>query len=218
MLPSTKLGSWQGPVENQDLRNTCCQAHSVSVRDDRPCFVLHNVLSIEECSQIVDVLSSKHDVTPDSLEPGVRSQFSQEDVQLSLIVWGRIFKFFPKELDGGSVIGLQTTWRHAKYFPGQSVMAHMDFRHTDNQEISSRISFTLYLNEDFSGGETSFVYGVDNFGHYKTVVYDNKPRTGSAICFYQEVPEFYHCAKVVQGGFKSIMRADVMYRFPQVKD
>merc|ERR1712032_1358154 len=53
----------------------------------------------------------------------------------------------PDSLDGGQVVGLETRWRHARYWPEQWVMAHMDFRHKDRADdcVCSRISFTLYL-------------------------------------------------------------------------
>jgi hypothetical protein len=47
------------------------------------------------------------------------------------------------------------------YFEGQSVFAHMDFRHYDREDenIASRLSFTLYLNDCFNNGETAFALG-----------------------------------------------------------
>jgi len=213
--PVDLVESWVAPVRQEDLRPVCCRACGVSVRDDRPCFVLHNILSKDECQQIVKHFSQFHSSEPESMTPGARSQFCVPDSNLSSTIWGRVSQFFPETLDGGKLVGLQQEWRHAMYFPGQSVMAHMDFRRADAPRLESRISFTVYLNEDFGGGETTFVQGVDDFGYYSSVVHDNVPKTGSVIVFYQDVPEFFHCAKVVTSGRKFIMRADVMYQFPE---
>lgn len=219
VLSATMLDdcTWAGPVECTDLAPRCSSAHGVSVRSDRLCLSLDNVLSESECRALVSAAQSRHETAPPTGPhvPGVRSQFTVQDPALSDLVWRRITSFIPPELDGGTVVGLATGWRHARYWPGQSVMAHADFRHGshDDERIASRISFTLYLNDAFDGGETNFVKGVKLDGSHGGVHYSNRPRTGSAIMFYQCAPEFSHTAEVVVNGLKSIMRSDVMYRF-----
>merc|ERR1719456_643069 len=78
----------------------------------------------------------------------------------------------------------------------------MDFRRgpKDDECVASRISFTVYLNDDFEGGETAFVTGVRDDGSHGGEHYPNRPRTGSAVLFYQCVPEFSHTANEVRGG------------------
>ena len=89
-----------------------------------------------------------HDAGADSLEPGARSQFVSHDTPLSQLLWKRVGRFFPQQLDGGQAVGLMETVALAKYYPGQVGFAHLDYRHADHLDdtVVSRISFTLYLN------------------------------------------------------------------------
>lgn len=211
------FGEPPSPIVKEDLAEICCNAYNVKVMEDRPCFILRGVFSKQECMDIIKAVESKHDKEPVSMIPGTRSQFACRDSSMSNIVWERVKEFFPETLDNGTVVGLQTIWRHAKYFPGQSVFGHMDFRHADENDpcIASRVSFTVYLNDsEFSGGETTFVKNLKLDGSFDTEIYSSIPQAGSVIVFYQSVPEFSHCAKIVKNGCKSIMRADVMYKFP----
>jgi len=150
------------------------------------------------------------------LGAGCRSQKTFQDAKLTEKVWARVKRFLPEKLDGGCAVGLQPTWRAAKYFPGQWVMPHMDFRHCDSaaETVFSRVSCTIYL-DDGANAATTFVTGVDNYGNHKAAHYRNVPKAGSAVLFYQGVPEFTHYAeRVPGGGTKNIIRADVMYEFP----
>jgi len=206
---------WEGPVIFTDLSPLCYMAHQLEVCTDRPCIRFENVLTKKECDNILSMIERNHSEC-DSLIPGVRSQFSVDDVELSDLIWSRIKDFIPSTLDGGNVLGLQTNWRHGLYIDGQSVFAHMDFRHysKEDENVASRLSFTLYLNEEFENGETAFVLGPLGLdGSHGPIFYKSKPKTGSAILFYQCVPEYMHTAEVVRNGKKYIMRADVMYRF-----
>ncbi|MEM1134219.1 MAG: 2OG-Fe(II) oxygenase [Bacteroidota bacterium] len=59
------------------------------------------------------------------------------------------------------------------------------------------MTFMIYLNEDFKGGETKF----DEI----TI----KPKTGTALCFIHEQK---HEGCFVISGVKYVIRTDVMYR------
>ena len=56
----------------------------------------------------------------------------------------------------------------------------------------------IYLNEDFEGGQTSFVDG------------DVKPKTGLAAFMTQN--NYLHEAREAKNGSKYVLRTDVMYR------
>ena len=99
----------------------------------------------------------------------------------------------------------------------------MDFRHAHKTDpcICSRISFTIYLNTGFEGGELEFLAGIrqDQMG-FNPAHLSVSPATGSAAIFYQGLEEFAHDPLEVRKGCKYIMRADVMYRFesPELAD
>lgn len=212
--------TWQAPVKVTEYASHCCAALSIQVQDDRPCFWLDNVLSTQECDALLRAVSEHHDcpLSDDEVchEPGVRSQFTTQDPHLSKLLWERIRHTIPEELDGGQIVGLKEDVTHCRYFSGQVGFPHMDFRHghPGDPNVASRISFTVYLDDDYDGGELSFVKELRMDGLYPTSHLTVKPRKGSAVLFYQCVPQFAHWPHEIKRGQKSIMRADVMYRFP----
>lgn len=215
--------TWTGPVKVTDMRSQCCQVHGSDVSDDRPCFWLDNVLSESECDALLqatlDVHGMPHGDDEVQTDPGCRSQFTCQDPDLSELLWERIRHTIPDQLDGGQVVGLLERVSHSCYFPGQVGFPHMDFRHRHgkNECIASRISFTVYINDNYSGGELSFVGKLHMDGSVEGEHSCTKPRRGSAVLFYQCVPEFAHLPHKVKEGSKSIIRADVMYRFEDSK-
>merc|ERR1711972_688430 len=128
--------------------------------------------------------------------------------------------------------GLKTRIAHARYAEGQVGFPHMDFRHghhgphfglptndgSDPTHVASRISFTVYLNADYEGGELGFVGKLNDDGTYTGEHSRTRGRTGSAVLFYQGVPEFAHVPHRIGRGSKSIMRADVLYAFASQVD
>jgi len=219
------VGGWLGPVVKTDLSVECCKACAVPVRADRPCLWLDNVLSGAECDALLRAARPHHQgycsAGGVSTDPGSRSQFTSDDPELAAILWERIQDTVPVELDGGQAVGLLQKVAHAKYFPGQVGFQHFDFRHRDPGRgdcTASRISFTLYLDDDFAGGEIGFLsklhMDILQCSEHKRL----KPRRGSAVLFYQGVPEFAHYPHQVSEGCKHILRADVVYRFATKDD
>jgi hypothetical protein len=211
--------TWQGPVVVEDLRDSCCKCHGVPVLDERPCFWLYNVLSDAECEALTAATLEHHDSPLSSddyaKDPGCRSQFTSDDAELSSLLWQRIRESVPDNLDGGVAFGLMTQIAHCRYFPGQVGFPHMDFRHSLRKQkcVVSRISFTVYLNDDYEGGELGFIGELRLDGTHGEEHLRVRPRKGSAVLFYQGVPEFAHLPHEITSGCKSIMRADVLYQF-----
>merc|ERR1712217_36610 len=92
----------------------------------------------------------------------------------------------------------------------------MDFRHgpRSDKSVASRISFTVYLNDDYEGGELAFLRELYADGTHGGEHMRKKPALGSAVLFYQGVQEFSHFPCKITSGQKSILRADVLYKFP----
>lgn len=220
------FSDWQGPVTYEDIAPACCAA-TIGADEplpSQPCGILHGVLSPEECRTIIAFTEPYHQTEPTGTEMGERSQFVTLDPQFVRLLWQRVAPHVPAEVDGGTAIGLLPKVSHVKYFPGQVGFPHMDFRHGPGEQfydecVSSRISFTVYLNDDFDGGELDFLAGVNaagtgfNGAHHRFV-----PRVGSAAIFYQGVPQFAHHPLQIRTACKHIMRADIMYRFSSKED
>lgn len=122
-----------------------------------------------------------------------------QDVELANSYWQKLKVFCPEKIEGGLAVGLNEQFRFYKYQLDQRFKRHIDGRFKRNEEEESRITFMIYLNEDFEGGETAF----DQVSI--------KPRTGDALCFIHEQK---HEGSPVKNGVKYVLRSDVMYRKP----
>ena len=111
--------------------------------------------------------------------------------------WDKLKQFCPKQLDNAEVTGLNEQFRFYKYESEQRFKKHIDGRFKRNELEESRITFMIYLNDDFSGGETRF---NDVTIH---------PQTGTALCFIHEQK---HEGAPVKEGEKYVLRSDVMYK------
>ena len=95
--------------------------------------------------------------------------------------------------------GRNVAGRYPYFDPARGKVVTFDMALNDCRRANgeaSRLSFIIYLNDDFSGGETTVVD--------KTI----KPRRGMALLFRHEL---LHEGRAVKSGTKYVMRTDVMY-------
>jgi prolyl 4-hydroxylase len=124
------------------------------------------------------------------------TRFMTDDFALSALIWERAHGRLPIFLDGRQAIAMNERFRYYRYRPGERFAWHADapFRRT-NGEVS-QLSFIMYLNDDFTGGETAVM---------KSVI---TPRRGMGLFFLHEL---LHEGRPVLAGTKYVMRTDVMY-------
>jgi prolyl 4-hydroxylase len=101
------------------------------------------------------------------------------------------------------LISLNERLRFLRYAPGQKFERHYDGWYSRKNGERSFITFQLYLNEDFSGGETTFF--LDDEGLNKLPVV---PKTGSVLLFQHDI--MHEGSKLVKGT-KYVIRSDIMY-------
>ena len=97
-----------------------------------------------------------------------------------------------------SPIGLNERLRYYKYEPGHRFDTHFDIMFRLDDNTRTFLTFIIYLNCDFEGGETRF----EGLG---TV----KPRLGTLLVFPHELK---HEGMEVTKGVKTVLRSDIMYR------
>jgi hypothetical protein len=97
-------------------------------------------------------------------------------------------------------VGLNERFRVYRYHPGQQFKPHFDgcFVREDGVEESA-LTFMIYLDEDFVGGQTAF--------HDDAVIV--VPKTGMALLFHHPI---LHEGRMIERGVKHVLRSDVMYR------
>lgn len=105
--------------------------------------------------------------------------------------------YVPKGFNGWKVHGLNERFRFYRYQPGQYFKWHRDGSYQRNSREESKITFMVYLNDDYIGGKTEF-------RHYQV-----SPKVGAALVFPHPL---MHQGASIEQGEKYILRTDVMYQ------
>lgn len=181
-------------------QNGRMQAH---FHNDRV-FTVPGFLSPEECTEVIVLAEqSGFEAATVRLEAGqqllahIRNNERTMAASAAWVerLWGRLRQLPLPELDGSRPVGLPRELRFYKYSAGQRFRMHKDGPWREDGLVS-RLSFLVYLNEGFEGGETGFRdFAV-------------RPRTGGALVF---VHDTWHEGAPVTSGTKYVLRSDVMY-------
>ena len=132
-----------------------------------------------------------------SIRNNSRAMFDDED--LAFTIWQAAREHLPPVINGRVALGLNERFRFYRYEPGQKFAMHMDgYFRRDNGE-QSLLTFMIYLNDGFAGGETVFM------NNDETIV---KPEAGMMLAFQHTL---FHEGSSVISGVKYVLRSDVMF-------
>ena len=120
-----------------------------------------------------------------------------DDRAIANDLWARAKEYVGGSLNGWDPIGVNERMRFYRYESGQQFDWHRDGAFVRNSSERSQLTFMVYLNDDFDGGETSF--------EDVSVV----PERGLALFF---VHKLLHKGQPVTRDRKYVLRTDVMYR------
>jgi len=191
-------------------------------------FQLLHVLTPVECEKFLEVTQRVGYIEDAavSLPRSVRHNYSLTwvvDERLHNIIWERCKPFMEDEeniFQNKKALGLNKRFRFYKYEQGDYFSLHTDgawpgsaIRErkliTDNYgDRFSKMTFLLFLSDDFEGGETSFLVDRKN----KKYVDVRTPK-GGVLCFPHGTHPLHalHASKEVRNGVKYIIRSDVLY-------
>jgi predicted 2-oxoglutarate/Fe(II)-dependent dioxygenase YbiX len=124
------------------------------------------------------------------------SRVIKDDPELAANLWRRLRDDLPAFLDGRQAIGINERFRFYRYESAQRFAGHVDGRFRRENGEESRLTFMVYLNDDFTGGETAFDEVAIT------------PKCGTALIFRHEL---FHEGRPVTNGRKYILRSDVMF-------
>ena len=122
-----------------------------------------------------------------------------DDEALAAALFERVASHVPPVLAGADVISANERLRCYRYERGQRFAPHYDGAFVRNAQEMSRLTFMVYLNDDFTGGSTNFL-------HLEKRI---EPRVGMALLFQHRL---LHEGSEVTDGVKYVVRSDVMYR------
>lgn len=117
---------------------------------------------------------------------------------MAATLWDKVKDNIPEHI-GWEPIGLNERLRFYRYEDGQSFKRHIDGSFKRSSIEQSKITFLIFLNDDFEGGHTQF---------FDPTVIVN-PEKGKAVLFQHHQ---VHAGLPVTSGRKYMLRSDVMYR------
>jgi prolyl 4-hydroxylase len=171
----------------------------------RGIFTINDVLSANECGALisrVEALGFETATINTRHGPEVDRDFRNneraivDDRALAADLWSRVRDAMPPFLAGRQARGLNERFRYYRYVPGQKFAWHTDGSFRRENGEASMLTFMVYLNEGYTGGETLFA-SVQVQG-----------RTGMALVFEHALS---HEGAEVSNGTKYVLRSDVMY-------
>ncbi|MBD2344926.1 prolyl hydroxylase family protein [Anabaena subtropica] len=179
-------------------------------------FTLDNILLPQECAEYINLTESIgytkapiNTIRGVQIRPDIRNneRVILDDHQRAFDLWQRVSDYIPKTIGRWQAVGLNERFRFYRYDPGQRFAIHHDgcYRRPNGEE--SLLTFMIYLNEGFEGGETRFHLSPRYYEELSNITV--VPVTGMALCF---VHELVHEGVPVIQGRKYVLRSDVMYR------
>jgi len=121
-----------------------------------------------------------------------------DDHSLAKDLFDKIKTYVPEKIEGWYVHSLNERFRFYRYEEGQYFKWHRDGSFVRNGEEASKVTFMIYLNDSFSGGNTEF-----------REICIVKPEAGSALVFPHQL---MHQGGTIESGSKYVLRTDVMYK------
>ena len=170
-------------------------------------FTIENFLSVKECDDFIEKaeIQSFEEAKVNAGGTQVMNKMVRNndrlfffDETLANTLWLKVREFVPAFFGNSEAIGLNEMFRIYRYEEGQRFKMHRDGSYERNDTEFSILSFLIYLNDDFKGGETEF--------RKITTV---KPKTGMALVFHHPLR---HEGQSIISGIKYVLRTDVMYK------
>lgn len=171
-------------------------------------FVIHDFLSEDACRFYIEYseacgfhqASVQHPRHGPLLLEDIRNndRVNIEDSSLAEQLFHKAKFALPHHIDGANLHGLNHRFRFYRYEVGQYFKWHRDGYVEQNNKERSLLTFLIYLNDEFTGGETEFRWGKA------------PSKLGTALVFPHQL---VHQGAKVDSGIKYVLRTDVMYCF-----
>ena len=172
-------------------------------------FTIHGFLSPIECQELIyqSEISDYHQASVQHPRHGpllledIRNndRVILEDASLADQLFEQAHKLLPATIDGATLSGFHHRFRFYRYQTGQYFKWHRDGHVDVDERQRSLLTFLIFLNDDFVGGETEFRWGKVH------------AQCGTAVVFpHRSV----HQGACVESGIKYVLRTDVHYIKP----
>lgn len=182
--------------------------------NDKLAFLLYNVFTRDECEALIKSsedcgytealvnIGGGREMRIKGFRDSSRVLIDDRDFVQSLLK--RIAPFVPVDFKDEKLIGINERLRFLRYDPGDKFKPHYDGSYCrPNNKEETLITLQIYLNQNFTGGETSFL-DPDDLAKRVPV----KPVTGMILVFEHRI---FHEGSLVKKGRKYTIRTDVLY-------
>ncbi len=236
------LPTWANRSANPAALQTDYAVDNIQRRDiatPRGCYQLLNVLADDECERLI-ALSEALGYLPDaavSLPRSVRHNDNVVWVTDELtdgLIWGRVSALASQQLamfGDKQPLGINARFRFYRYSQGDYFEEHTDGAWPGSRVVDGRLlvnaypdrysmmTFLLFLNDDFEGGETRFFVPVED-RHSPTrqssdeiEIVDVRTPRGAALCFPHGMHLLHcvHSSRPITRGVKYIIRTDMLF-------
>lgn len=172
-------------------------------------WVIENFFTQAECQEWIDFAENigfqdapiSIGIGKESIRKDIRNNNRAmiDDDDKAFLIWQKTQEHLPQMIYHRVAVGLNERLRFYRYDSGQQFRYHFDgsFRHPNGNQ--SLLTFMVYLNEDFVGGETTF------HNSEETIII---PKTGMMLAFKHEI---LNQGSEVLSGRKYVLRSDVMF-------
>ena len=167
-------------------------------------WTVRNLLSQAECDGLI-AQAEAEGFEPATINAQGRARRDQDvrnndrvvldDMRLAASLWAQAREHLPAFLAGRQAIGLNERLRFYRYGPGQQFKGHIDGSFLRPNGEQSLLTFMVYLNDSYRGGETAFQSAVV------------EPSRGLALIFRHDL---FHEGRAIDGR-KYVLRTDVMF-------
>lgn len=178
-------------------------------------FLLHNVFTPEECENLIRTseqtgysealvhVGGGRQVLMKGYRDGSRVMIDDREFVHRLLQ--RISSHLPATFNNESLVEINERLRFLRYDEGDQFQPHSDasYGRPDNS-ARTLITLQIYLNENFKGGETTFLHRRTSTTKCVPVV----PKTGMILVFEHNI---LHEGSLVKRDRKYTIRTDVLY-------
>lgn len=175
-------------------------------------FTIDELLSPQECENHISLSESKRYgdapimafMNP-VMRPDVRNnkRVIIDNEKEAAALWSKVEKVIPKAIGEYKAVGLNERFRYYRYDIAEYFAWHQDGSFQRGNGEESLMTFMVYLNEEFTGGETEFDL---RYPHGEVSI---KPKTGMGLIFLHHLR---HRGSTVNTGRKYVLRSDMMYK------
>ncbi|SHH70113.1 2OG-Fe(II) oxygenase [Massilia sp. CF038] len=175
-------------------------------RLDSGVITIENFLTAAECQRYIDHGETIGYVPSEVNLPGGSRRAEEirnndrvlyDDPTLASRLFERARPLLPEQIGDCRLHGFNERMRFYRYGPNEYFKWHRDGSFAPSPEVASLLTFMIYLNDGFEGGDTEFKSGVVT------------PAAGMALIFPHRL---LHQGAAVCSGTKYVLRTDVMYR------